>query len=91
MSKKLVLVLALLTVTTASFAQQGGPQGTPQEQAACRPDVVKFCKPLLNSPNPSTFSILACLKSYREQISKACLAVLVSHGQCCVITVSDAS
>jgi hypothetical protein len=77
MSKKLVLVLALFTFTTASFAQQG----TPQEQAACRPDVVKHCKPLLNSSSPSTFSILACLQANREQISKACRAVLESHGQ----------
>jgi hypothetical protein len=79
MSKKFVLVVALLTISTASFAQFAG-EGTPQEQAACKPDVFKFCKPLLNN-GPSTFSILACLKSYREQISKACLAVLVSHGQ----------
>ena len=81
MSKKLVLVLALFTVTTASFAQQGGPQGTAQEQAACRPDVVKHCKPLLASNSPSTFSILACLQANREQISKACRTVLESHGQ----------
>jgi hypothetical protein len=81
MSKKLVLVLALVTVTTASFAQQGAQQGTPEERAACAPDVVKFCKPLLNSSTPSTFSILACLQASREQISKACRAVLESHGQ----------
>ena len=81
MSKKFVLVLALFTISTASFAQQGGFQGTPQEQAACYPDVVKHCKPLLNSNAPSTFSILACLQGNREQISKACRAVLESHGQ----------
>jgi hypothetical protein len=81
MSKKFVLVLALFTVSTASFAQQGGLQGTPQEQAACSPDVFKYCKPLLNSNSPSTFSILACLKGNREQLSKACRAVLDSHGQ----------
>jgi hypothetical protein len=81
MSKTFVLVFALLTISTASFAQLGGSQGTPQEQAACKPDVIKFCKPLLNSNTPATFSILACLQSNREQISKACLAVLESHGQ----------
>ena len=80
MSKKVALVIALLTVTTASFAQQSGPQGTQQEQAACRPDVLKFCKPLLNSNAPSTFSILACLQANRAQISRACQAVLASHG-----------
>ena len=81
MSKTFVLVLALLTISSASFAQQGGLQGTAQEQAACYPDVVKHCKPLLNSNAPSTFSILACLKGNREQLSKACRAVLESHGQ----------
>jgi hypothetical protein len=82
MSKKFCLVVALLTISTASFAQLGGDgQGTPQEQAACKPDVVKFCMPLLRSNAPSTFSILACLKGNRDQISKACRAVLDSHGQ----------
>ena len=82
MSKTFVLVLALLTIPTASFAQlQGGMRGTPQENAACYPDVVKHCKPLLNSNSPNTFSILACLKGNREQISKACRTVLENHGQ----------
>ena len=81
MSKNFLLVLALFTIPTASFAQQGGAQGTPQEQAACRPDVIKFCAPLLSSNTPSTFSILACLQGNREQISRACRAVLESHGQ----------
>ena len=82
MSKTFVLVLALFMISNASFAQQQGAfQGTPQEQAACYPDVVKHCKPLLNTNSPNTFSILACLKGNREQISKACRAVLENHGQ----------
>jgi hypothetical protein len=79
--KKFVLVLTLVTISTTSFAQQGGSQGTAREQAACKPDVIKYCKPLLNSNTPSTFSILACLQGNREQISKPCRAVLESHGQ----------
>ena len=80
MSKQIILVFAVLVAfcPTASVAQF---QGTPQEQAACKPDVVKHCKPLLNSNAPSTFSILACLQGNRERISKACRAVLESHGQ----------
>jgi hypothetical protein len=91
MSKRIALVLAAGLVasavvalsSTASLAQM---QGTEQEQAACRPDVFKYCKPLLSAnagPNapPNTFSILACLKDARAKLSKACLAVLVSHGQ----------
>lgn len=81
MAKTFVLVVALATISTASVAQQRGAQGTAQEQAACKPDVIKFCKPLLASNTPSTFSILTCLQGNREQISKACRAVLESHGQ----------
>jgi hypothetical protein len=52
-------------------------QGTPEEQAACGPDVHKFCKPAL----PDTMQVLACLQANRAKISAACNRVLVSHGQ----------
>ncbi len=52
-------------------------QGTPAEQAACRPDSVKFCRDAI----PDTFRVLACLQQNRERISKACREVLESHGQ----------
>jgi hypothetical protein len=61
---------------TASVAQWG----TPQEQAACRPDVLKHCTPLIDPNSPKTFGILACLQANREKISQACRGVLESHG-----------
>jgi hypothetical protein len=78
MSKKMALVAALLVAssTTASYAQ-GLFEATPQEQAACRPDVRRFCREFI----PDTFRILACLQSHRVRISKACRGVLESHGQ----------
>jgi len=53
------------------------PQGTPEERAACAPDVQKYCEAAL----PDTMRVLACLQSNRSRISNACNRVLVSHGQ----------
>jgi len=52
-------------------------QGTPQEQAACRPDSQRFCREEI----PDTFRVLACLQKNRQQISVSCRRVLESHGQ----------
>jgi hypothetical protein len=53
------------------------PQGTPEERAACAPDVQKFCEPAL----PDTMRVLACLQANRTKISTACNRVLLDHGQ----------
>ena len=52
-------------------------QGTPEEQAACRPDSNKFCR----DAEPDTFRVLACLQRNRLKISVTCRRVLESHGQ----------
>ena len=52
-------------------------KGTPQEQAACRPDAVKFCSDAI----PDTFRVLACLQEHQEKLGKPCKQVLESHGQ----------
>jgi hypothetical protein len=70
-------VLMLAGVTMASA--QG--QGDARERAACRPDVMHFCKQLIKNNNDDVISILNCLQSNRARISKACNQVLVSHGQ----------
>ena len=69
--------LTLAAVTTVSA--QG--QGDARERAACRPDVMRFCKQLVKENNDDVISILNCLQSNRTRISKACNQVLVSHGQ----------
>jgi hypothetical protein len=51
--------------------------GTAEEQAACSPDAVKFCRDDI----PATFAVLACLQEHREKLKKACQDVLKSHGQ----------
>jgi hypothetical protein len=91
MSRKVTLLVAVLVAcATPSFAQPPlpfpplplplplpMPQGTPEERAACAPDVQKYCEPAL----PDTMRVLACLQSNRSRISTACNRVLVSHGQ----------
>jgi hypothetical protein len=89
MFRKATLLLAVLVAcATPSFAQPPlpfpplplplpMPQGTPEERAACAPDVQKYCEAAL----PDTMRVLACLQSNRSRISNACNRVLVSHGQ----------
>jgi len=77
--RKIVLALALLSSTTAAFAQpQPGRSGTPEEQAACNRDVQRHCRNVISQGD---FVILACLQQNRSQISAACNQVLKNHGQ----------
>lgn len=78
--RKFVLALALVSSTTAAFAQQMQPprSGTPEEQAACNRDVQRHCRGVINQGD---FVILACLQQNRPQISAACNQVLKNHGQ----------
>ncbi len=69
--------LSLVAVTCASA--QG--QGDARERAACRPDVMRFCKQLIKDNNDDVFGILNCLQGNRARLSRACSAVLASHGQ----------
>jgi hypothetical protein len=83
------LAIVFASLTTTAWAQSQAPrplplplpfpnfQGTPEEQAACRPDVDRFCREAV----PDTFRVLACLQSERGRISAPCRRVLESHGQ----------
>jgi hypothetical protein len=76
--KNALLTLAL--ILTGSFA---GPaladSGTPEEQAACRPDVRKFCHHIHEDAGDMVF--LACLQEHRPKLSLKCRTLLESHGQ----------
>jgi hypothetical protein len=83
MFRKLIL-LALVASSTAAVAQPlplpfpplPMPQGTPEEQAACSPDVHKYCERAL----PDVMQVAQCLQVNRPKISPACRQVLVNHG-----------
>ena len=72
-----VTLLAVLIAASSSVYVEAAFQGTPQEQAACRPDVRRFCHAVKTN---SSGGYLSCLQANRAKLSKACKAVLNNHG-----------
>ena len=74
MTGKIILTaLVLMACPASSMAQQG----TPAEQAACRPDTRKLCRDLVGNE----MAVLACLQQNRAKLSRACREVLERHGR----------
>lgn len=67
---KLFLAIPLIVMASAASAQQG--------HDACARDVSRFCRAQMQDGDQI---VLACLKTNRARISKACQALLASHGQ----------
>lgn len=79
----------MLAFASTAFAQNRAPNtspfplslpsltGTPEEEAACKPDVHRYCR----EAEPDTFRVLGCLQSNRTKISQPCRRVLESHNQ----------
>ena len=66
------LVIPLVLMASAASAQQRPGQD------ACARDVSRFCRAQMNDGD---MVVLACLQQNRSRISKACQAVLASHGR----------
>ena len=64
---RLTAAMIAMTVASAAFAQ-----GTPQQRAACRPDVAKFCKGKGEDPGV----LLQCLEDNKDKISDKCRKVI---------------
>jgi hypothetical protein len=86
MPAKTILFAALLVALSAPALAQLPiplplplplPQGSPEERAACQPDVQRYCESAL----PDTMRVLQCLQANRRRISVACRRVLENHGQ----------
>jgi hypothetical protein len=52
--------------------------GTPEEQAACRPDVARHCKSVKSEDDEA---FVQCLVSHAPQLSQRCRKVLEAHGK----------
>jgi len=74
MLRSISLVVALLFVSNAASAQVG--PHTRQEDDACDRDAHRHCRAAI----PDQMRVLACLQQHRAVLSKACSAVLQSHG-----------
>ena len=64
--------LSLIAVLAAAPLSPVFAQGTPQQRAACRPDVVKFCKGKGDDPGV----LLTCLEDNKDKISEKCRKVI---------------
>jgi Cysteine rich repeat len=69
-----LLVAVLLGSFSPAVAQFSG---TPQEQAACRPDARKHCSRV----SQDEMTVLNCLIRNRTRLSQSCRALLQRHGQ----------
>ena len=74
-SRTTILTLILTSLSSAALAQSG----TPEEQAACRPDVRRFCSHVAADAGDTAF--LVCLENNRDHLTKKCLAVLIDHNR----------
>ena len=72
--RALLISAALIAASSIAMAQSG----TPEEQAACRPDVRRFCYKVQESDGSSAY--LECLQQHRARLTSRCRAVLESHG-----------
>jgi Skp family chaperone for outer membrane proteins len=67
---RILFVIPLVLMASAASAQQG--------HDACARDVSRYCRAQMQDGDQI---VLACLKQNRAKISKACQAMLTSHGQ----------
>jgi len=66
------LRLSLIAVLVSAPLSPTSAQGTPQQRAACRPDVVKFCKGKGEDPGV----LLSCLEENKDKLSDKCRKVI---------------
>jgi hypothetical protein len=75
MISRLLLSAVLIGVSSLALAESG----TSEEQAACRPDVRRFCHAIKEQDGDEAF--LGCLELHRDDLSEACRNVLKDHGK----------
>ena len=71
------LILVLVGATSTAWAQSKSKvseMGTPEQRAACGPDVRRFCKAV--DPEDGQFAYLACLKANRAKLRTACIEII---------------
>jgi len=62
------LVLILLAAPCAALAQHAG---TPHQQAACRPDVLRLCHGIRDD-----YAVADCLRAHASRLSRGCRNVI---------------
>jgi len=79
MKSRLALALFLVAAAVSTAAAQSRRQstdemGTPEQRAACGPDVRRFCPHV--KPEEGPFAYLNCLQAHREKLRPVCVRVI---------------
>ena len=77
--KLCLMMLALFFVAATTTAQskekeKADEMGTPEQRAACAPDVQRFCKHV--KPEDGPFAYLSCLQEHQEKLRPVCVTVI---------------
>jgi hypothetical protein len=75
MMRRILISAALLGVSSLALAESG----TPEQRAACRPDVRRFCHKLKEADGDDAY--LQCLELNRDSLSKPCSDMLKNYGK----------
>jgi hypothetical protein len=70
------LLTALALASLANAARADSAAGTKEEQAACRPDVRRFCGHIGKADNQKYRD---CLQAHSSELSQKCQQVLMTH------------
>jgi hypothetical protein len=81
MLRRALFATIVLCASASALAQSTGSQelGTPEQRAACGPDVRKFCYKIKESDGSDAY--LQCLELNRSKLSARCVAMLQSYGK----------
>jgi len=78
MSKTILTFAFVLACGAGALAQGSTHRGTQQDEKACRGDVSRHCRKVMQEGD---MVILQCLKEHRQQLTRACRQVLEQNGQ----------
>jgi hypothetical protein len=76
MVRSVSLLFAILLMSGAALAETQSSQENTPEDRACHGDARRFCK----NDIPDQFKVGSCLQTNKDKLSRACKAVLASHG-----------
>jgi hypothetical protein len=71
--------ILILAITLGSCSMALADSGTPQQRAACAPDVRRFCQNLKDSDGDDAY--LKCFELNRDDLSKPCSDMLKGYGK----------
>jgi len=79
MLKRYILPVSALVCLATVASAESSQMGTPEQRAACGPDVRRFCHQLKEADGADAY--LQCLELNRSKLSARCIALLQNYGK----------